>query len=80
MSDHDKLYAFGSWLASRRVVLNGELQALSSNRDAPIAAIRIKAGHIEAYAQVFEAFKELYEGDVDKFKQERLGIASNDEE
>lgn len=80
MSDHDKMMAFGSWLTSRKLVLVGELQALSVNRDTPVSAIRLKAGHIEAYTQVLEAFTELYKGDLNAFMEERLGQTPEDEE
>lgn len=80
MSDHDKMMAFGHWLAERRVVVQAELCAIAVDRTKPIDAIRIKAGHVEAYGFVFEVFRELYNGDLNKFKVERLGHQPEPEE
>ncbi len=73
MSDLDKMMAFGSWLTSKRLQLLTELFSLSINRDAPVDSIRIKAGHIECITQVLGVFKELYDGDLNKFMEEYLG-------
>lgn len=80
MSDYEKLTAYGSWLTSRKVILTGELYALSINRDSPLDAIRIKAGHLEATSAALEAFTELYHGDVGTFMKERLGASPEDDE
>lgn len=80
MSDTDKMMAFGHWLASRQTQLGAELFATSVNSKATVDQIRVKAGHLEAYAQVFGAFKELYNGDLNKFNQEYLGINPEEED
>jgi hypothetical protein len=80
MSDHDKMLAFGSWLTSKRLQLLSELYSLSINRDSPVDAIRIKAGHIECITQVLEVFKELYNGDLNKFMEEYLGQKPEEED
>lgn len=73
MSDSDKLTAFGSWLTTKRLALHTELYSLAINRDVSIDTVRIKAGHIEAYTQILEAFTELYRGDLNTFLTERMG-------
>ncbi len=73
MSDIDKMMAFGSWLASRQTQLGAELFATSVNPKATVDQVRIKAGHLEATAHIFEAFKDLYNGDLNKFLHEYLG-------
>jgi hypothetical protein len=73
MSELDKLVAFGQWLLIKQHQQQAELFSLSVNRTMPVDAIRIKAGHIEATQHILEAFTELYKGDLNKFKEERLG-------
>ncbi len=73
MSDHDKMMAFGHWLASKRAQHTAELYSLSINRTAPIDSLRIKAGHIEATQHILEAFTSLYNGDINKFNEDYLG-------
>lgn len=80
MSDYDKMQAFGSWLTSRKVVLTGELYALSVNREAPLDAIRIKAGHVEAMSSALDAFTELYHGELQTFMKDRLGVEATEED
>jgi len=73
MSDTDKMMAFGSWLSTKRLQLTAELYSLSVNTKAPIDAVRLKAGHIEATQQILEAFTKLYRGDLNKFEVDYLG-------
>jgi hypothetical protein len=73
MSDLDKMMAFGSWLSARAQQLQLELYSLSVNSKVPVDAIRVKAGHIEATGHVLAAFKDLYNGDINKFMEEYLG-------
>ena len=80
MSDHDKMMAFGHWLTLKKSQLHDELFQTSVNAQRPPAAIRVKAGHIEAYNQVLEVFTELYKGDVNKFMESYLGRAPDKEE
>jgi hypothetical protein len=79
MSDNDKMMAFGSWLATRKLQHTAELYALSINVKAPIDAVRVKAGHVEATAMILEAFKDLYHGSLDKFMKDYLGQQSDEE-
>jgi hypothetical protein len=80
MSDLDKMVAFGSWLSSKKVQHTAELYALSVNVKAPIDALRIKAGHVEATSHILEAFSSLYNGDINKFMREYLGQEPEEEE
>lgn len=73
MSDSDKMMAFGNWLARRQTQLGAELFSLSVNTKVPVDALRIKAGQLEAVVHVFEAYKDLYNGDINKFMVEYLG-------
>lgn len=79
MSDHDKMVAFGRWLISMQAKYSSELFDLSINRATPPAAIRIKAGHVEASGFILNAFRELYNGELDQFLKERLGIDPDDD-
>jgi len=80
MSDHDKMMAFGHWLTARRDLLKNELFALSVDRNKPIDAIRIKAGHVEDCSAVLAAFTELYNSELKTFNREFLGIEPEKEE
>lgn len=80
MSELDKMLAFGAWLSSRKVQLQGELYALSVSARQPEASIRVKAGHLEAVTHVLDAFTILYRGDLNKFREQYLGEQLNDEE
>jgi hypothetical protein len=80
MSDLDKMMAFGNWLTSRKAQLTMELYSLSLNTKLPIGTIRIKAGHLEATQHVLDAFKDLYNGDLNKFMEEYLGQAPEEED
>jgi hypothetical protein len=80
VSDFDKMVAFGHWLEMKRVQMHNELFATAVSKLHPEAAIRVKAGHVEAFTQVLEVFKELYHGDLNKFMVERLGQAPEEEE
>lgn len=79
MSDHDKMMAFGSWLSTKRLQHSAELYALSVNTKAPIDALRIKAGHVEATQHILDAFTELYKGDLNQFMKEYLGQEPEDD-
>ncbi len=80
MSDHDKMMAFGNWLTQRGTQLQNELFSLSINVKAPVDAMRIKAGHFEATAHILAAFKDLYNGDLNKFMEEYLGQEPEEED
>ena len=80
MSDHDKMMAFGHWLTERRAQLQAELAMTCVNKLQPEAAIRVKAGHLESTVFILDAFRELYEGDLTKFMEERLGQKPEAEE
>ena len=80
MSDQDKMLAFGAWLNAKKLQHTNELYALSVNVKAPVDALRIKAGHMEATQHILVAFSELYNGDVNKFMVDYLGQAPEDEE
>ncbi len=80
MSDFDKMVAFGHWLELKRQQMTAELVAASTSRMHPEATIRVKAGHVEAFTQTLEAFKDLYNGDLNKFMHEYLGQAPEEEE
>lgn len=79
MSDHDKMVAFGTWLGSRRIQLRDELYLLTVNANRPEAALRVKAGQIEAMDHIFGAFRELYNGDLNKFNESYLGVKPEDD-
>jgi hypothetical protein len=80
MSELDKLMAFGSWLQSKKIQHGAELYSLSVNTRCPLDAIRLKAGHLEATQHILDAFASLYNGDINKFMQEYLGQASEEED
>lgn len=80
MSDLDKMMAFGHWLSERRVYLTAELCSLAADRTKPVDAIRLKAGHLENMELVLRAFKDLYNGDLNKFLEEYLGRTPEPEE
>ena len=79
MSDLDKMVVFGRWLTERGIMLQRDLYSLSVNAKAPIDAIRVKAGHVECTAHILAAFKDLYNGDLNKFTQEYLGETPEEE-
>ncbi len=80
MSDLDKMMAFGNWLTQRGQQLSSELYSLSINVKAPVDALRIKAGHVEATGHILAAFKDLYNGDLNKFMEEYLGQKPQEED
>lgn len=80
MSELDKMMAFGHWLSERRAQLNGELIQMSTQAKYPEASVRVKAGHVEAFSMVLIAFKDLYDGELNKFMKEYLGQEPEDEE
>lgn len=80
MSDADKMMAFGTWLTTRKAQHTAELFSLSLNTKAPVDALRIKAGHVEAFSVVLDAFTELYRGDVTKFNEAYLDIPIDEED
>lgn len=80
MSDLDKMMAFGHWLTMRREQLTNELLQMSVSVKYPEAAIRVKAGHIESTTHILDAFKELYNGELNKFKVSKLGHPEESEE
>ncbi len=57
-----------------------ELYAVSVSRLHTESVIRVKAGHVEAFTQALEAFKELYNGDLNKFMTEYRGQEPEEEE
>lgn len=80
MSELDKMMAFGHWLNERRVQLGNELVQMSTSSKYPESAVRVKAGHVEAFNMVLAAFKELYDGDLNTFLKEYLGMTPEEEE
>ena len=80
MSDFDKMVAFGHWLELKRVQMHNELFATAVSKLHPESVIRVKAGHVEAFTQVLETFRELYNGDLNKFMVDYLGQAPEEEE
>lgn len=80
MSELDKMMAFGHWLSERRVQLNLELIQMSTQAKYSESAVRVKAGHVEAFGMVCVAFKDLYDGDIGKFMKEYLGQELEEEE
>lgn len=80
MSEQDKLMAFGTWLTTRKLTIASELYSLSLNTKIPVAAVRIKAGHLEALSHVLDAFTDLYKGDLNKFNTNYLGGTPEEEE
>lgn len=72
MSDYDKMVAFGRYLTEGTIKYRAELMNLCQDVTKPIDAIRLKAGHTEAYAEILSVFSELYEGDLEKFKESYL--------
>lgn len=80
MSDRDKMMAFGNWLSERIQATQLELYALSVNAKVPVDALRVKGGHLESLGFVMHAFKELYNGDLNKFMVEYLGQKPEEEE
>ena len=69
MSDYDKMVAFGRYLTETLIRRRDELMSNCSNIERPIDAIRLKYGHVEAYTEILNVFSELYEGDLEKFKE-----------
>jgi hypothetical protein len=69
MSDFDKMVAFGKYLTQGLIKYRDQLMSECSNIDRPIDAIRLKYGHVEAYTEILNVFTELYEGDIEKFKE-----------
>lgn len=80
MSELDKMMAFGHWLSERRGQLNMELIQMSTQAKYSEAAVRVKAGHVEAFSMVYAAFKDLYDNDLNQFMKEYLGQELKDEE
>lgn len=69
MSDYDKMVAFGRYLTETLIRRRDELMSNCSNIERPVDAIRLKYGHVEAYTEILNVFSELYEGDLEKFKE-----------
>lgn len=80
MSELDKMMAFGHWLSLKKQQLHSELFSAAVSRNHPESVIRVKAGHVEAFTQVLEAFSELYNGDLNKFMESYLGQEPEKEE
>lgn len=80
MSDLDKMMAFGHWLTMRREQLNQELLQMTVSIKHSEAAIRVKAGHIESTTHILDVFKELYNGQLNKFKTSYLGHPEEEED
>lgn len=80
MTEQDKLMAFGSWLTTRSQTLQAELFATATNGKQPDAAVRVKAGHVEAMAHVLASFRSLYQNDLAKWTEEYLGVTPKQEE
>jgi hypothetical protein len=80
MSENEKLMAFGSWLTSKKIQHSNELYSLSLNVKAPIDAVRLKAGHLEATQYVLDAFTILYKQDLKQFMREYMGSDPDAEE
>lgn len=80
MSELDKMMAFGHWLSERRAQFASELLQMGTQAKYTEAAIRVKAGHVEAFSMALTAFKDLYDGDLNKFMKEYLGQEPEDEE
>jgi hypothetical protein len=81
VSDHDKMMAFGNWLASKMAVHQSELFSLSINTKAPVDAMRIKAGHVECTGHVLNAYRELYNSsDLNKWMEDYLGKPPEEED
>lgn len=74
------MMAFGHWLELKRQQLHSELFATAVSKNHPESAIRVKAGHVEAFTQVLGAFKDLYDKDLGKFMTEYLGQEPEKEE
>lgn len=72
MSEQDKLMAFGKYLVERREQFKQELFMYSINGRQPEAAIRVKAGHVEATSIILDAFTSLYRGEIGKFEEDYL--------
>lgn len=68
MSDYDKMLTFGRYLTEGVIRYREELMSNCRDITRPIDAIRLKYGHIEAYTEILNAFTDLYEGDLEKFK------------
>lgn len=82
MSEHDKMMAFGHWLAERQAQARAELVQMGGSIKYPEAALRVKSGQIEAFDLTFTAFRDLYNGDLNKFMKQYLGrqLEGDDEE
>jgi hypothetical protein len=80
MTENDKLIAFGSWLTAKKIQHGAELFSLSINVKAPVDAVRLKAGHLEATQHILEAFTTLYKQDINAFMREYMGSNPNEEE
>lgn len=80
MSDHEKLATFGSWLTTLKIQKGNELYQMSVSTRHSESAIRVKAGQLEATQFILEAFTELYNEPLQKFRVERLGAKPDGEE
>lgn len=76
----DKLIVFGKWLWDRYQQQQQELFQLSINGQAPESAIRVKAGHVECTMFVLDAYKDLYNKDLNFFRKEYLGEKTEEDE
>jgi hypothetical protein len=80
MSEFDKLFAFGQYLTERCGQLQLELNAMCLNDSIKIESIKRKSGHLESTQVILQAFGELYQGDLNKFKEEYLDIKEDNED
>jgi hypothetical protein len=69
MSDFDKMVIFGRYLTQGLIKYRDQLMSNCSDISKPIDAIRLRSGHVEAYTEILNVFTELYEGDIEKFKE-----------
>jgi hypothetical protein len=69
MSDFDKMVIFGRYLTQGLIKYRDQLMSNCSDISKPIDAIRLRSCHVEAYTEILNVFTELYEGDIEKFKE-----------
>lgn len=80
MSEQEKLATFGSWLTTLKIQKGNELYQMSVSARHSEAAIRVKAGQLEATQFILDAFTELYKEPLQKFREERMGARPEGEE
>jgi hypothetical protein len=69
MSDFDKMVIFGKYLTEGLIKNRDQLMSTCAQVNNTSDAIRLKYGHVEAYTEILNVFTELYEGDLEKFKE-----------